>query len=687
MSAVRALLTRLHRVVRVTAAPHDERIRSHAKRARRVALATAGLTLLLGADEGQAGLPRSSPLVGAAHAARAARPIYPRAKRPAGAIARYTLVDDGAPGSAATYALGNAVAFNDAGQIAGNGYAPNPLVTTVEITAGPCVFFDGKKYRDLTPSANVASCVVNGINNESATGAVDIVAFGTTLESSPNAGTYGDFKSIYSTVYPRTGAIRTTVYPNDQSFLSGVNDSGSAVGASVYTPLGGFATPVAPLLAAEGTSSLAELQPGCTTLHQGCAAFQYYEGGVPISCGFGGCLITSDGTVFLPDLFTGEYETIAPNGTTQDIALAADVDTSPIYEFGYPIINNAKQLLYTVQTIVSGVTKLAPQVYQIGVGPVLTVPPIAGSTCTQYVPISFNNTGDVFGQTWQCSNSADYTYFVYDPATGTHDLSNELPASGYVSLTPRAVNDNGQILVDFQTVGAGPTHWGLLDPTASAKAARRAYRLSARGRAHVKALPASGPQPRAAARFISAADVRARAPVRHGRPASTLRADAGVPQPRPIHLRESRSATAPAYAIVDYGAPAATDYALQNPVAFNNTGQIVGTASDIPYRNNTTCIVYDGGRFRDISASNTIVDCSPYSINDRTSTSVLEVVGQVTSAFSFGSPCCTPADGKAFTWKIAPHRNDGFRWVRRLTIYGGQCCGRRGRSRRLPRVR
>jgi hypothetical protein len=586
-------------------------------------------------------------------AAREARSISLRARLASPGVPTYMLVDVGSPTSS-TYGLSDPVALNNNGQIAGNAH----YFASADYY-GPCIIFDGKKYRELTPSANIVNCTVNGMSAENvASGAVHVAANATTVFSSSGGGYYGDEKAVLSTLVPSSGSIATTVFPNDESFITGVNDAGTAVGVGVYQPITGFATSNSPFITTAGKSALSVLQPSCTIVRLGCAGFPTFTSSVANSCGFGGCNITADGTLFLIDLFTGSFELVKPDGTTQDIALDADVLQTTGYGIGAPIINDANQILYAVASIVAGATVIAPQIYQIGVGPIVTVPPIKGNSCLQYIPLSFNNVGEVVGIAYSCVAN-NPTYFTYDPANGTRDLSSELPTSGFYSLQPEAVNDNGQILVGFETTNGGPVHWGLLDPMTAAAATHGTIgRISARARRTARLRTT---HLEATSENVLATASLPRPGIANDRPQRN--APLASKHPPPLHLRPRAAlASAPSYSILDYGSPSRASYTAGEPVAFNNTGQIVGAATDVPYIQSSTCILFDGVRFRNITAATSVVNCQPMSINDlNLTTGALEVVGTVVSAFSFGSPGFDNgtfyADYKAFVSKIAPKAN------------------------------
>ncbi len=231
--------------------------------------------------------------------------------------------------------------------------------------------------------------------------------------------------------------MATTLFAaNDASTLIGSNAAGSAVGGGFYDfrSFGTFGYPA--FFVAAGSNSIRLLQPTCGP-HAPCVSVSPARGQ---QCPFGGCEITANGSIFLDD------QLITPDGTIQVINLDVTAQS--------PTINNSNQILYLDGNHV--------QIYQIGTGAVTTIPAIPGSSCIALSPLSFNDAGQVLGVTDSCTKSTDYTYFVYDPKSGTKELIAELP-SGSASVTPVGINNNGQILVGL-TLPSGIIHWGTLNP-------------------------------------------------------------------------------------------------------------------------------------------------------------------------------------------------------------------------------
>jgi len=540
-----------------------------------------------------------------------------------GSMPTYTVVDHGAPASPSSV-LYNSVAFNNTGQIVGFG-------SDDAAGAAACFLFDGSVYRDISTLPSITFCNPNAISEANATsGAFDVVGYVNTQYSNTSGyGTaYGDYKALYLTATPKSNVVRTAVFTNDQSSFVGVNAAGTALGTGDYYPLASFASTTPPFVVTPEKGSLSLLQPACTTIKLGCGdvATQY---GDEAPCGFGGCLIAADGTLLLYDLFSGSYEVVAPNGTTRDIALDANLD-------GVPIMNNAKQIAYAAETVVAGTTVVQTRLFSVGAGTVATVPSLKGMNCGQYVPVSLNNKGRILGYASGCDSNYGFAYFTFDAATGTQELPSALPGN-YFSFFPHAINDKNQILVDLELTSGGASHWGYLQPAAAAASSR--VRASAPATALVVAARNSTKV------SMREAFVRPELASLHNRAHPRLTPRTG----RPIDLRTLLPrASAPTYTLVDYGAPAATEYTLGSPLAFNNNGQILGAAADVPYRENSACLLFDGLTFRNLGPSS-VVDCSPLALSDENPlTGTVNVVGYSTSAYD------APWDAKAFFAVASP---------------------------------
>ena len=170
-------------------------------------------------------------------------------------------------------------------------------------------------------------------------------------------------------------------------------------------------------------------------------------------CSFGGCIITADGTLLLQDAYTQTYELLERSGAFHDFTVPLAYAITDL-----PIVNNAKDVLYAIGTTTGGTFSITPELYTVATGRVTSVPQIPGNSCTEYYPVSFNNSGHVLGYTAGCPKN-DQTYFTYDSKNGTRDLGAELPG-GYPFIDPIGINDRDEILVAL-TDAAGAAHWGV----------------------------------------------------------------------------------------------------------------------------------------------------------------------------------------------------------------------------------
>ena len=361
----------------------------------------------------------------------------------------YSLVDYGSPASA-RYLLEQPIAFNNTGEIAGGASDNVKLGDT-------CMLFEGSRFRNISSQDSITSCNVNGMNDANRTSG-DVLVVGSAVSEYSQT----ENKAFLSTVAPNPNVARLTLFTDDSSSLTGVNANGKAIGIGSYTPLSGFESQTPPFVVTPPSDAFRVLQPSCITIRAGCTSIDTEANTQTRACPFGGCEITADGTLLLTDLFSGKSEVIAASGSTQDVALGPHVNEFP-GDTG-PIINDAKQILFSTTTKVAGTAVTATKLYQFGSGKITTVPALAGSSCSQYIPISFNNLGSVLGYTRGCSRSAD-TYFVYDPKTGTRALSASLPSAD--TVYPLGINDEEQILVAVSVDPSG-LHWGILVPATQA---------------------------------------------------------------------------------------------------------------------------------------------------------------------------------------------------------------------------
>jgi hypothetical protein len=99
-------------------------------------------------------------------------------------------------------------------------------------------------------------------------------------------------------------------------------------------------------------------------------------------------------------------------------------------------------------------------------------------------------------------------------------------------------------------------------------------------------------------------------------PAATRGVRAAVPTRFPIRSARIRPnlGSGQTYTIVNLGAPSTTSYSSSSPVAFNNTGQIVGTAY-LTSKQTVDCVMYNHGSFVDLTASAAQAACGVGSLS------------------------------------------------------------------------
>jgi hypothetical protein len=399
--------------------------------------------------------------------AAAVRPSLEIRTRSAVGPASFAITDDGMP-AAGTYSSSAPVGFNNTGQIYGIGARKAKADPTVGHIDQSCLLWTGSKYVDLAPSLIVTACTPYSINSaDAASGSYTVV------------GSFIDVHHYTTDAFAAhldASGISKLVpyYDHYPAALYGVNGSGTAVGyssiASDYKLFPG------PMFVTAPPELMNILQAGCFKLKQFCLEplqllnpkHRLY-GEPSLQCAFGGCTINDGGTVFgsydQPYQYIGLY---TPSAPVPFQALPYNFDPQNGVNF-FVSLNNANQLLYFQQQYINGATPVFAKIFNVATNVVTLIPPVAGTSCRHYFPISMNNAGAVLGFTSYCTRKA--FYWTWDPVHGTQNLGAAIPVNAY-SIKPLAINDNGQILVSLQTA-AGVTHWGTLDPLTSGTSARR----------------------------------------------------------------------------------------------------------------------------------------------------------------------------------------------------------------------
>jgi hypothetical protein len=373
--------------------------------------------------------------------------------------ALYTINDIGLP-PLATYPVSSPVGFNDSGQIFGVALRNAKSDRASYIYDTDCLVWTGSRFIDLEASLVVQVCTPFAIGNaDPNTGAYNVVGGFTDIHHAVRG--YTD--AFYATVAASGSFATVPYYDHSPAALYGVNAAGTAVGSS-YS--GGI--DYAPIFMTAQPETLTFLQPSCATTSKACLApielLKTQTNGEPLaSCAFGGCVINAGGTVVGFDPATTNYAVSIVGTSASPVELPLPI---ALGNFGYVVaLNDADQLLY----FTIGSTS-ASFVYDLNAGTTTPIPPIAGTSCAHYYPISINNLGKVLGFSSFCKQRP--FYFTWDPINGTQDLDLELPANAY-TIKPLGINDNGQILVSLGT-STGATHWGTLDPIAASAKTRNA---------------------------------------------------------------------------------------------------------------------------------------------------------------------------------------------------------------------
>ena len=377
----------------------------------------------------------------AANSARAVRlPNVVRAKVTAATVA-YKLKDVGAPPS--TYrAFYPPYGFNKTGQIVGEAY----LAASPGSSYQQCIAWTGTAWVNVGPAPTLNCYATSGISDANSSG-----VFATVGEI--DVSTDNNLLAYYAVVSPKSSTL-TPFFPNAPSELYAMNASGLAAGYSYYEPVGGFDYPYAAVTSSG--SSLAVLQPSCTTATSGCI----YEPYVYIGTTSETRSLNAGGTIL-------GMATNQTNGPWVEYKGGS----KPTYvQFSIPLDNNygagdirgiddSGKVVYN--DFDSKSNKTLGWIYSPTTNKARSFGTISGSSCTQYVPVYINGPGRVLGYTTGCSFAADETYFTWDATNGIVPLT--FDHSAYYSATPELINDLGQLAIDLTTT-AGVHHWGILTP-------------------------------------------------------------------------------------------------------------------------------------------------------------------------------------------------------------------------------
>jgi hypothetical protein len=364
------------------------------------------------------------------------------------ATATYSIDDIGSP-PAGTYSASFPIGFNNTGQIFG--YAIRKAQSDPYLAGGiySCIVWTGTKFANLEPSFAVTGCSPYAMDS-----------------ADPKLGDYtvvGTFADIHHDATVGTDAFAAHVdgegnvklvpyYDHFPAALFGINASGVGIGYSYSEPLV-YTVPPEILTSAQPSACP---QTGCIFPIQ---TLKQLDGEPRPECAFGGCTINDAGVIIATGLAAAyELFTIGEPASLHPVKFPVDANVSADFVV---TLNNANQLLYFEQSFVlPNGRPVVAKVYDIATNTATVIPPVTGTSCQHYFPISMNNLGEVLGFTSYCTSRP--FYWTWDSVHGTQNLSDAVPASAY-AIAPLAVNDNAQILASL-TTAAGVTHWGILDP-------------------------------------------------------------------------------------------------------------------------------------------------------------------------------------------------------------------------------
>ena len=367
-------------------------------------------------------------------------PNLARAKVTA-ATATYALKDVGAPPS--TYRLFYApFGFNKTGQIVGEAY----LAASPGSSYQQCIAWTGQAWVNVGTAPTLNCYATSGISDANSSG-----VFATVGEL--NVPTQNQLVAYHAVVSPKSSSL--TPFPsNAPSELYAMNASGLAAGNSYYEPVGGFDYYYAAVTSSG--SSLAIVQPSCTTAKAGCIYDPYMYIGTSSETRS----LNAGGTILGNATNATNGAWVEYTGGSKPTYVQFSIPTDSGYGAGdVRGIDDKGNVVYNEYD--PGTKKTLGWVYSPSTKKARSFGTISGSSCTQYVPIYINGPGRVLGYTIGCSFASDQTYFTWDATNGLVPLT--FNHSAYYTATPVLINDLGQLAIDLTTT-AGVHHWGILTP-------------------------------------------------------------------------------------------------------------------------------------------------------------------------------------------------------------------------------
>ena len=376
----------------------------------------------------------------------------------------YTLLDVGAP-PPSDYPSSEPIGFNDTGQIFGIATATAKEDRVGFASDFDCLVWTGARFVDISPAGTFESCAPFAIDGaDPASKAFTVVGRFRDVyhELTPDYQSVGDPAQVAfaANVSSATGTFAFSPYDAyDPSGLFGINSGGVKVGyaqdVAAYTQ--------SELAVGAAGDTFAFVRPACagaassTLCPLPIQSLKPFPNGQPTGyCPFGGCTIDDDRNVLGVDAHTNSYliARVGVPSSAKDLALSSSVHAIAMNQTG--------KILYEY-TVTSGAGIVGAAVFDIASATSTVLPPVSGTSCGYYYPISMNHTGEVLGFTASCK--ASHFYWTWDAIHGTREVTAPVPAGG-TSFEAYGVNDAGAILVSFAAPD-GTTHWGMLQPPSS----------------------------------------------------------------------------------------------------------------------------------------------------------------------------------------------------------------------------
>ncbi len=391
------------------------------------------------------------------------------------ATASYTLLDVGAPPSS-VYPSSEPIGFNDTGQIFGIATSTAKEDRVGFASDFDCLVWTGARFVDISPAGTFESCAPFAIDGADPTSkAFTVVGRFRDIYHAPSPYYYslGDPAQVAfaANVSAATGTFAFSPYDAyDPSGFFGINSSGVKVG---YAQDVAASTQAEVAVGAAG-DTFAFVRPACADAASSALcplpiqSLKRFSNGQPTGyCAFGGCTIDDDRNVLGVDAQTGSYSIarVGVPSSAKDLALSSSVHAVAM--------NQPGKILYGY-TVTSGAGIVGAALFDIPSATSTVLPPVSGTSCDYYYPISMNHTGEVLGFTGACK--ASHFYWTWDAVHGTREVTAAVRAGGK-SFQAYGVNDAGAILVSF-AARDGTTHWGTLQPAASGNAAEATNRSS-----------------------------------------------------------------------------------------------------------------------------------------------------------------------------------------------------------------